>query len=61
MDLPLQEWMLKMELWLKEAAGDWRGAKTTVLDETAALLARLDRIEGKLDEALAEIRQIRKS
>ena len=48
-----------MEEWLKGLAGEWRGTKTTVLDETAAIAARLDRIENKLDEALKEIRQIR--
>lgn len=61
MENPAQEWMIKMEQWLQGLAGEWRGTKTTVLDETAAIGERLDRIEKKLDEALAELRQLRKS
>ena len=51
--------MLKIEQALHEFAHQWSGTKTTVLDESAALAARLDRIEQKLDEALAEIRSIK--
>jgi hypothetical protein len=57
MDIPVQEWMLKLEEWLKGAAGEWRGTKATVIDESAALANRLDRIEKKLDDVLAELRQ----
>lgn len=49
-----------MEESLLGLAGQWRGTKTTVLDESAALAERLDRIEQKLDEALSEIRQNQK-
>ena len=49
--------MLKLEVWLNSAAGEWRGTKETVIDESAALANRLDRIEKKLDDVLAELRQ----
>ena len=55
----LQEWMFKMEEWLKGLTGDFRSAKSTVLDESAAIVARLDRIEQKVDEMLAELRQMK--
>jgi hypothetical protein len=57
MDIPVQEWLLKLEVWLKNAAGEWRGTKETVIDESAALANRLDRIEKKVDDVLAELRQ----
>ena len=51
--------MFKMEEWLKGLTGDFRSAKSTVLDESAAIVARLDRIEQKVDEMLAELRQMK--
>ena len=59
-ELSAQEWMLKIEQWLQRLSGEWRGTKTTVLDESAALAARLDRVEQKLDEVLGELRQMKK-
>jgi hypothetical protein len=57
--MELQDWMLRTETWLTGMAGEWRGTKSTVIDETAALAAQLDRIEKKVDEALAEIRALK--
>ena len=60
MDL-LQEWMLKVDEWFKRLTGDLRSTKATVRDESAAIAARLDRVDQKVDEILAELRQMKQS
>ena len=60
MDL-LQEWMLKVDEWFKGLTGDLRSTKATLRDESAAIEARLDGIDQKVDEILAELRQMKQS
>jgi hypothetical protein len=62
MDL-LQEWMFnKVDEWfIKGLTGDLRSTKATVRDESAAIVARLDGIDQKVDEILAELRQMKQS
>ena len=57
MNSPTQDWMLKLEGMLGTLKRDWETTKTTVLESTYA--ARLDRIEEKLDQVLAELRNTR--
>ncbi len=56
MDLPTNEWLLKLDESIRGLTGQWTTTKTTVIDESAALHARLDRLESKLEEVLAELR-----
>ncbi len=49
--------MLKLETMIANFGGEWATTKSTVLDQSAALSARLDRIEEKLDQVLAELRK----
>jgi hypothetical protein len=56
MDLPINDWLLKLDESIRGLTGQWSTTKTTVVNETAALNARLERLETKLDEVLAELR-----
>ena len=53
--------MLKVDEWFKGLTGDLRSTKATVRDESAAIVARLDGIDQKVDEILAELRQMKLS
>jgi hypothetical protein len=56
MDHPINDWLLKLDESIRGLAGQWSTTKTTVIDESAALNARLERLESKLDEVLQELR-----
>jgi len=60
MDL-FQDWMFKVDEWFKALTGDLRSTKATVRDESAAIVARLEGIDHKVDEILAELRQMKQS
>jgi hypothetical protein len=57
--LPIQDWMLKLEETLRSQTAQWTTAKSTVIAESAALSERLDRVEAKLDQVLAELRSLK--
>ena len=56
MDLPINDWLIKLDESIRGLAGQWSTTKNTVIDESAALNARLERLESKLDEVLSELR-----
>jgi len=60
MNLPIQDWMLKMEQSLMGLGGQFVSAKTTVLTESAALAERMERMEKKLDEVLERLERMEK-
>ena len=53
--------MFKVDEWFKALTGDLRSTKATVRDESAAIVARLEGIDHKVDEILAELRQMKQS
>jgi len=60
MSLPVEDWMSKLEEMLLSLTTQWRSAKTTVIEESAVLSERVDRVEKKLDDVLAELRSMKK-